>query len=160
MGRKAATAAAVLPEIEAVFDAAQRSTANHSKGVVSLQALRKSVGTEKFNEQLIGMVNFLLPVFRREPAVERCVDFVVRFASTPDAGEPSATDFDAEVPSDVTLNALIGHFLSVAGAKDKAVRFRACQFISKIFNGLDEEAEVDGDLCDAVLDVSLARRWR
>ena len=82
MGRKTTAATkAVLPDFEAVFDSAQRSTANHSKGVAALQGQRQELGPEDFHAQLLAMVNFLLPVFRREPAVERCVDFVVPLPS-------------------------------------------------------------------------------
>ena len=36
---------------------------------------------EEFTEHLIGCINHLLLVFKRDPAIERCVDFVVKFSS-------------------------------------------------------------------------------
>ena len=42
-------------------------------------------------------------------------------------------------------------------AKDKAVRFRACQAVSKLLNALDEEAEVDDDMWDLLQDTMLCR---
>ena len=165
MGRKAAALSkgSVVP-IQETFEAAQRSSVTHARGVEQLQILRASVGAEAFHTQFINMINFLLPVFKREPAVERCVEFVVRFCTSADARDAEAAtkaaaadEVDYESITDATLNVVIAHLLTVCGAKDKAVRFRACQLISRIFNGLDEEAEVDGDVCDGVLSRMLTR---
>lgn len=42
-------------------------------------------------------------------------------------------------------------------AKDKAVRFRACQTISKLLNALGDDAEIDDDVWELLQDIMIKR---
>ena len=70
------------------------------------------------------------------------------------AGDLSYTESSDEEDSDpmswFLLN-LMNFLLEVHDSRDKAVRYRTCQLISKIFNYLDDEASINQEIADGVL---------
>lgn len=78
------------------------------------------------------------------------------FAPTPTSQESSASETENAAGTSL-LNATLKHLLSICHAKDKAVRFRACQAVSKLLNALDEEAEVDDDMWELLQETMLRR---
>lgn len=55
------------------------------------------------------------------------------------------------------LHGLVTFILDCHDAKDKAVRFRACQLIHKILSNMDDEACIDDDMADCILQHMLKR---
>jgi condensin complex subunit 3 len=47
--------------------------------------------------------------------------------------------------------------LSCHDAKDKAVRFRSCQLINKLLSDMDDEASIDDDIAEDILNSMLKR---
>ena len=43
------------------------------------------------------------------------------------------------------------------GARDRAVRFRACQLVNKLLNNMGEDADIDDDLYNGIYDSMLIR---
>src|SRR5688572_12558179 len=64
-----------MPSIGEIFNRAQETVAGHSRCLKDLSAERKK--NAEFNRELLAAVNRILLVFKREPAVERLVSFVV-----------------------------------------------------------------------------------
>ena len=62
-----------------------------------------------------------------------------------------------EEDADEFNEAFLGFLLNLHGAKDKAVRFRACQIIAGVLNGLGADAEVSDELYERMTDVMLER---
>ncbi len=133
---------------------------------------------DAFFPEFVVPVHRLLLVKTREPAVERCVEFTVAFANAcareqatefqaarkhtgadgADGGSDADSDSDADAAGpDNFACRLIDHLLRFHNAKDSAVRFRVCQLIAALFNNLDEEAEIEDDLWDGVVDAMVAR---
>ena len=77
-------------------------------------------------------------MLQREPAVERLVRFVAALATARDGDEDGDEDAFAE--------ALLGLLVPLTGASDKAVRFRSCQLVAAVLNGLTTEAGLTDDL--------------
>ena len=79
-----------LPQIARIFDEAQRSRGGHSKCIFLLRGLRKeakaggSSALLQWDEAFFQCVQPLLLVFKKEPSVERCIEMIVRFATTND----------------------------------------------------------------------------
>lgn len=96
----------------------------------------------------MALINNILLVFKREPAVERCVEFAAKYVASVE--EPAETDSSL-------LQLVLEHLVGLHEAKDKAVRFRVCQLIAKIMNSLDDEADMDEELCQSILDAMLVR---
>lgn len=71
--------------------------------------------------------------------------------------EDADVDADTDAIPTSLLNATLKHLLDACSAKDKAVRFRACQAVSKLLNALDEEAEVDDDMWELLQTIMLRR---
>ena len=75
--------------------------------------------------------------------------FLVGFtAARPEAREEEADDF---------AEAFLGFLLNLAGARDKAIRFRTCQIVAGVLNALGPDAEISDDLYERMEDVMLER---
>jgi condensin complex subunit 3 len=118
-----------------ILDDCQRTTATHKKSCLALLRLYAH-DPDKFKEQLLAHIDRLLLVFKREPAVERVCKFIVHFVTSPELRKLQTGD--AELGLDI-----IRYLLEVTDVKDKAVRFRSCQFIAGIMNSLGEDAEIE-----------------
>lgn len=113
-----------------------------------------------FHKDFFDLFNRCLLVFKREPAVERVIEFVVKFvATTAHDTDGNGNHLIANVEEDPFhfMNVFINHLIEISGAKDKAVRFRACQTLSKLLHALDEDAEIDDDVWDKLQDAMLIR---
>lgn len=62
-----------------------------------------------------------------------------------------------EEDADEFNEAFLGFLLNLHTAKDKAIRFRACQIIAGVLNGLGPDAEVSDELYERMTDVMLER---
>ena len=69
-------------------------------------------------------------------------------AARPEGREDEADDF---------AEAFLGFLLNLAGARDKAVRFRTCQIVAGVLNALGPDAEISDDLYERMEDVMLER---
>ena len=135
--------------VAGAFMEAQLSLAKHRKCCEALRAVRaESEDAAAFDDDFFSCVACLLPVYKREPAAERVVDFVVQFA-TKHGGE-TALDEDFVQPLCLRL-------LKLSAAKDKAVRFRVTQLVGRIMNSMAEEAEVSDELFEAVEEAMVVR---
>ena len=86
---------------------------------------------------------------QRDLCAERVVRFLVGFtAARPEAREEEADDF---------AEAFLGFLLNLAGARDKAVRFRTCQIVAGVLNALGADAEISDDLYERMEEVMLER---
>ena len=117
---KTSCTAAVLQSL----DECQRSFAAHRKCVLRLKKVQASQPAE-FREAMMGAVDRALLVFKREPCVERLFQFVTDFVSF--SNEAHQADSDLAVD-------FVRHLVPLTRAREKAVRFRACQLISKLLN--------------------------
>lgn len=75
--------------------------------------------------------------------------FVVTFCTMREEG--------SEEDADAFNEALLGFLLNLHRAKDKAVRFRACQIVAGVLNGLGPDAEVSDELYERMTDAMLER---
>jgi condensin complex subunit 3 len=116
-----------------VLNECQKTFAVHRK---CLKALRKiqSQDPKKFIKDFVPYLNRVLVVFKREPAVERVVQFVVNFATYTEGNSRPNENFAIYV---------IGYLLQYTNVKEKAVRFRSTQIIANIINSMSEESEIE-----------------
>ena len=75
--------------------------------------------------------------------------FIVTFCTWREEG--------AEEDADEFNEAFLGFLLNLHTAKDKGIRFRACQIIAGVLNGLGADAEVSDELYERMTDVMLER---
>eukprot|EP00041_Stephanoeca_diplocostata_P027981 m.780788 g.780788 ORF g.780788 m.780788 type:complete len:1081 (-) comp23284_c0_seq2:209-3451(-) len=139
-------------KVAAIFDRVQRSAGVSAlrKQLVELRKVQNDSDFDEFFTVLRAITNNLLVVLKREPSVERCIDFLVKFVSGMDTSSDDEHDFNL-------LNPFLEHVLKWHGAKDKAVRFRVCQITSRLLHALPEEAELDDDVMDEIEKVGLTR---
>ena len=114
-----------------IFNRAQESFHVHKKCVQQMKLLRGKV--DGFEETFIRHVNQILLVFRRELAVERLIRFVLDYVSHAVGDGAPDNDF---------ICTLLAYFSELTRAKEKSVRFRACQFISGLLSCLGDDAEI------------------
>jgi condensin complex subunit 3 len=106
------------------LDECQRSFASHRKCVLRLKKVQ-SANPKEFKEAVTSAIDRALLVFKREPCVERLFQFITDFVSFSNETVHADTDLAVE---------FIRHLIPLSRARDKAVRFRACQLISKLLN--------------------------
>ncbi|KAG8591538.1 hypothetical protein GDO81_000208 [Engystomops pustulosus] len=108
-----------------------------------------------FLEEFIHYLKYPLIVYRREPAVERVMDFVAKFVTSFHNSDSEEEDEMDEENSPV--NYLFNFLLQSHVANSMAVRFRVCQLIYKLLVNLPENALIDDDLFDKIHDAMLIR---
>ncbi len=144
--------------IRTVFEDAQVSNGGHRKLVVNLATIQAKAATiantsedpldgeRQFNETFLSCLNCVLVVKKAEPGADRIVKFCDQFIQyiqakevKDRAGKPeSDEEEDGETVSTRFIDSLINHLLRGLDAKDKIVRYRACQFIAVIIGSLGE----------------------
>jgi len=117
----------------AVFSDAQAGLHHQQKLRKSLKKVYDEGRTEnEFLEVFIGLLKHALVVFKREPAVDRLINFAGYFVAN--SGEEFVLKFLQE-----TLTPF-------HAARDKAVRFRVSQLANKIVEHMSDDVEINNDL--------------
>ena len=86
---------------------------------------------------------------QRDVHTERVIRFVIAFTAHREPGH--------EEEADAFCESLILFLLNVTTAKDRAIRFRACQLVAGILNALGPDAEISDDLYDQMEETMLER---
>jgi len=157
----------ITTHVRGIFTDAQHSMQARTKLVSRLQKVVEDSDAEEFFEMFTNCLKHSLVVFTRDPAVERTIDFIVAFATTESKGDRLLQKYkqgngnlsdneDEEIVSPF-LTKLFHFLLDFHDSHAKAVRFRVCQIINKLFHGLDDEASIDEDLAGRVYDCMLVR---
>ena len=133
--------------MEKLFNEAQLSFGAHKKAAALLHRL-KAASPDTFEDEFFACLACVLEVYKREPAAERIVEFVVQFATA--SSEDDAYD-------EAFMQSLCMRLLRLAHAKDKAVRFRVAQLVCRMLNSMAEDAEVSDELFEAVEDAMVVR---
>ena len=130
----------VREQVLGALEECQRSFAVHRKCILRLKQAQ-AADPEEVRETFVDCLNRALLVFKREPAVERFVSLVTSFV----AFQNEKYACDGELAA-----SLLEYLIPLTAAKDKAVRFRACQLTAKLLNGLGEDSEVPAHLNTSV----------
>merc|ERR1719272_2794845 len=132
-----------------IFNECQKTTAVHQKNSVVFRRFYRE-NREKALEGLHQCLKAILVQFKREPATERCIKYVVRLATY-------GVEKD-EVPlDDEFAMSLCEWLLKMSGSRDKAVRYRVCQLVENLMNALSDEAKITDTLWDSLLSSMLER---
>ncbi|KAF4019809.1 hypothetical protein G4228_011482 [Cervus hanglu yarkandensis] len=145
----------LLP-IKEAFQLAQQPHQNQAKLVVALNRTYGSVDDKTgFHEEFVHYLKYAMVVYKREPAVERVIEFAAKFVTS---FHQSDMENDEEEEEDGgILNYLLTFLLKSHEANSNAVRFRACQLINKLLGNMPENAQIDDDLFDKINEAMLIR---
>ncbi|CAH1247093.1 NCAPG [Branchiostoma lanceolatum] len=146
--------------LRAVFEECQKGHQNLTKLLAALRNIHAThPDPAQFQAEFIHYLKHSLVVFRREPAVERTLEFVAKFAGSfaTEAGSGSDEEKENTGGNKKFHMDLFDFLLKSHNANSQAVRFRACQLINKMLNALGEDAEVDDDLYDRIFECMLMR---
>ncbi|KAG9479680.1 hypothetical protein GDO78_011616 [Eleutherodactylus coqui] len=143
-------------QIKEALDLAQKLHQNLAKLVSGLRVTYDQMEDKTtFLEEFIHYLKYPLIVYRREPAVERVMDFVAKFVTSfHNSDSEEADEMDEE---NSPVNYLFNFLLQSHVANSMAVRFRVCQLIYKLLVNLPENALIDDDLFDKIHDAMLIR---
>ncbi|KAI4299612.1 hypothetical protein L6164_033053 [Bauhinia variegata] len=135
----------LMLKIAKLLDEAKSSYAIHNRKRKELSVLQsKCSSIPQFFSAFSKTLTPLLDFQRRLASADRIVRFISVFASIRDATSASA--------SDEFLEHFLKFLLVAAAAADKTVRFRACQIVSEIIMRLPDDAELNNDLLDEVIE--------
>ncbi|XP_063963903.1 condensin complex subunit 3-like [Lytechinus pictus] len=138
-----------------VFEECQQGLHTHSKLMTALlKNYQQAEDKAAFNDEFAGYLKYSMVIFKREPAVERTLDFAAKFAASFGVEEGKENQSEDEA---TFLTFLFDFLLKSHNGRDRAVRFRACQMINKLLSNLGEEAQIDDDLYDRIYRCMLAR---
>ena len=154
--------------VKAVFNVAQTGSQHEETLFKALDKLAENSKTpDEFVKDYIHCLKYCMIVFQKEPAVERIMDFVAIYATrgadcqTEENNVSYAESSDDEENGNIVNNSflagILNFLLDVHDARDKAVRYRACQLISKIFQNMDEEASINEQLADRIMTSMMTR---
>ncbi|XP_037384988.1 condensin complex subunit 3 [Talpa occidentalis] len=144
----------LLPVKEA-FQLAQQPHQNQAKLVVSLSRTYRTMDDKTiFHEEFIHYLKYAMVVYKREPAVERVIEFAAKFVTS---FHQSDMEDDEEEEDGGILNYLFTFLLKSHAANSNAVRFRVCQLINKLLGSMPENAQIDDDLFDKINEAMLIR---
>uniref|UniRef100_A0A8C9YNI9 Non-SMC condensin I complex, subunit G n=1 Tax=Sander lucioperca TaxID=283035 RepID=A0A8C9YNI9_SANLU len=150
-------------EIKEAFQRAQKGHNNKAKLVASLNSrYNKLEDKTLFHEEFVHYLKYAMIVYKREPAVENVIEFVVRFAtsfqSPPKTEEEEEEEEEEDAEDDHPFLSFIFNFLLESHkANSHAVRFRVCQLINKLLGSMAENAQIDDDLFDRIHQAMLVR---
>ncbi|KAJ8903838.1 hypothetical protein NDN08_000371 [Rhodosorus marinus] len=144
---------AVTTEVRACFQDGQRSFASHKRIVQRL-----SVAFERdrkiFWKEFIRAVNRVLVIYARTAAAERVVQLIATFAG----GHSTVTSSDERQSGlENFCSALIAYLLERTSATSKAVRFRSCQLLSTVLTCLPDDAEINEQLYEPLVEKLMSR---
>ncbi|XP_059779266.1 condensin complex subunit 3 isoform X2 [Balaenoptera ricei] len=144
----------LLP-IKEAFQLAQQPHQNQAKLVVALSRTYRSVDDKTgFYEDFVHYLKYAMVVYKREPAVERIIEFAAKFVTS---FHQSDMEDDEEEEDGGILNYLFTFLLKSHEANSNAVRFRVCQLINKLLGNMPENAQIDDDLFDKINEAMLIR---
>ncbi|XP_047423418.1 condensin complex subunit 3 isoform X2 [Sciurus carolinensis] len=107
-----------------------------------------------FHEEFVHYLKYAMLVYKREPAVERVIEFAAKFVTS---FHQSDLEDDEEEEDGGILNFLFTFLLKSHEANSSAVRFRVCQLINKLLGSMPENAQIDDDLFDKINEAMLIR---
>ncbi|KAM4709366.1 condensin complex subunit 3 isoform 2-T2 [Discoglossus pictus] len=144
-------------QIKEAFDLSQKPHQSHAKLISRLRITYNAIEDKSiFLEEFIHFLKYPLIVYRREPAVERVIDFVAKFVTS--FHKPETEDDEDETDEENSpVNYLFTFLLQSHNASSMAVRFRVCQLINKLLVNLPENAQIDDDLFDKIHDAMIER---
>ncbi|XP_077992118.1 condensin complex subunit 3-like [Glandiceps talaboti] len=148
-----------------VFEECQKSVYGHAKLLNKLKEIYENADLKTdFHTEFMQYLKYSMIVLKREPAVERTLDFIAKFAvsfedEASEANENSRNEenINAKEKQDNFLMILFNFFLASHEANCTAVRFRCCQMINKLLNLMGDDAQIDDDLFDRIYDNMLVR---
>ncbi|WAR22450.1 CND3-like protein [Mya arenaria] len=147
--------------IKEVFTQCQTGLQGHGKLMKTLSKVYEKTDFGEFWSEFSHCLKYAMVIFKREPAVERVIDFVAKFAPSLSKGGPIDGDEEDDETDSVGDNRLLQEMfdflLSFHSARDRGVRFRCCQLINKLLTNLGEDAQIDDELYDRLYECMLDR---
>lgn len=141
--------------VAAIFTKSQHSAADHPKLVKHMRKVYDQIDdVDAFFKYFIDCLKCLLIHGERETAVNLCLDFSAKFATSFEIEKETDSD-DAECHP--FYEKLFDFILSNHNVKSQAVRFRICQFINRMLEELNESACISADLFEKIYDAMLER---
>ncbi|XP_011363324.1 condensin complex subunit 3 [Pteropus vampyrus] len=135
-----------LLSIKEAFKLAQQPHQNQAKLVVALSRTYLTMDDKTvFHEEFVHYLKYAMVVYKREPVVERVIEFAAKFVTS---FHQSDTEDDEEEEDGGILNYLFTFLLKSHEANSNAVRFRVCQLINRLLGSMPENALIDDDLFD------------
>ena len=148
-----------------VLNEAQNGIQYHQKQLKILKQILDQYNSSivKFFDIFFRLLSNLLIVSKREPATERLVEFVARFAvatapirEVKKEDEEESSSEDEEELENNFLYILVIKLFEFHEAKDRAVRLRVCQIIAKTLL-YGKEVHISSSLLDYISDILLVR---
>ncbi|XP_057377036.1 condensin complex subunit 3-like [Daphnia carinata] len=141
--------------IAEIFNKSQHSVADHPKLLKHLRKVYDQIDdVDTFFQDFVDCLKCLLIHGERQTAVNLCLDFSAKFATSFELEkDPDEDDADCHP----FYEKLFDFILSKHNVRSQAVRFRVCQFINRLLEELSESASINAELFEKIYDAMLER---
>ena len=153
-----------------IFNEAQNGVQFHKKEIKRLQETLKEWSSKSFIDffdTIFELIQHLMTILKREPATERLVEFIARFAVAMAPKHAKETDGESSSEEETDEDQILDNFTHLfliklsefSQARDKAVRFRVTQLIAKTLNYArdDSAVRIHSTILDDVLESLLVQ---
>jgi hypothetical protein len=131
--------------VAGMLNEAQKNAACHPKYVKEAQKLYQE-HTEEFTNEFCSMVNRVLLVSDKEPAVDRLLKFiaqVVAIANPECCPTEEITSSQEDPPEESLTISVLRDLADWSRAENRTVRWRCCQLINLTLNALDKNYTIE-----------------
>nr|XP_047138807.1 condensin complex subunit 3 isoform X3 [Hydra vulgaris] len=152
----------LITGVRKVFNAAQDGIVA-SKLCEQMSELMVTSKEEEFWEAFLDHLKKTMIYYKPETVVEKIIEFCALFAtytSKKKKKENQSIDQDKTL-TDETMNPfllkLFNFLVQNHNSRERAVRYRCCQLITKIFTNMDDDETIDEDLSDSIYECMMYR---
>ncbi|XP_074847855.1 condensin complex subunit 3 isoform X2 [Carettochelys insculpta] len=145
-----------LLQIKGAFELVQKPHQSQAKLVAGLKRTYSQKDKVIFQEEFVYYLKYAMIIYKREPAVERVINFAAKFVTSFHLLEKEDSNEEQEEENSL-LSYLFNFLIKSHSANSHAVRFRVCQLLNKLLGSLPENAQIDDDLFDKINEAMLIR---
>lgn len=150
-----------VKRMKEIFHQSQFSVTSHERLCKQLRQLYEKNSLDSFSNEYIKCLQVPLIQGEKFRPVENILSFASKFIASHLQSKPVPVDVEEEEREDEEISPFALNVLKFLfenhNSDYQAIRFRVCQFINRILNGLGNEACIDDDLCDQISECMMER---
>ncbi|KAL7297267.1 hypothetical protein TKK_0009667 [Trichogramma kaykai] len=143
-------------KISEVFAAVQYNRTGHPNFMKKLKKYYDKMDLDDFVSEFISNLQIPLTYIEKHAHVENTLQFAAKFiiGLQPPINDENEDEYEEMCPF---LQSIFEFLLSHHGSKEVAIRYRVCYFLNMLLDTMGENASIDDDLCNRILQNMMER---